>query len=162
MPFQKRTYLETICKLKFEIEMLAFIITLTLSPISYSLDYCKGLSLKTVSSLYFQFFAHFAIIGISHKLSQSLHWIINKILWNAGDFKNFSQNHSEPWLNHCDHFLQRLLFDTSINLSPPKPFVYSFIHSSFCRQLLCARHCVEGWRYKDDKAEYLFSQEVII
>ena len=48
MPFQWRTYLETICKLKFEIEMLVFIITLTLSPISYSLDYCKGPSLKTV------------------------------------------------------------------------------------------------------------------
>ena len=41
-------------------------------------------------------------------------------------------------------------------------FIHSFIHSSFCKQLLCARHCVKGWRYKDDNAEYLFSQEVII
>lgn len=123
--------------------MLVFIITLTLSPISYSLDYCKGPSLKTVSSLYFQFSAHFAITGIFHKLSQSpLDYKQDPL--ECGDFKNFSQNYSEPWLNHCDHFLQSLLFDTSINLPPPKPCVYSFIYASFCRQLLCVRYCVKG------------------
>lgn len=128
MPFQQRIYLKAICKLKFEIEMLVFITALTLSPMSYSLDSCKGLSLKTVSSLHLPFSAHFQITGIFHKLSQNLHWIINEILWNVGDFKNSSQNHSEPWLNHCGHFLQRLLFDTSINLHHQNHlFIHSFI-----------------------------------
>ena len=67
--------------------MLVFIMTLTFIPMPHSLDYSKGPSLRTVSSLYLWFSVqYFAITGILLKLSQNLHWIINKILLNGGNY----------------------------------------------------------------------------
>lgn len=59
---------------------------------------------------------HFAITGCNYKLSENFHWIINRVLWNVGNFSWFPKNY---------HFLQRFLFITNIN--PPFKPNYSFI-----------------------------------
>lgn len=68
--------------------MLVFIITLTFILMPHSLDYSKGLSLKTESSLFFFWFyaQHFVITGIFLRLSQNLHWIVNRIPLSGGNF----------------------------------------------------------------------------
>lgn len=142
MPFQWLIYLKTRFKLKFEIEMLVFIITLTSILMPHSLDCSKGLFLRTVPSLFLWCSAqHFAITGIFLELSQNIPWIINRIFLRVVTFIFDSQQTIlSLWLITAT-ILQRLLFTTNINTTTTQA---SFIHTSFPGQSPCARHCVKN------------------
>lgn len=66
--------------------------------------------------------------GCNYKLNQDIHWIINRILLNGGNFSGFPINYSKPLLDCCDHLLQRLLFIPNVNTTTSH-FINSLIHS---------------------------------